>query len=158
MANHSTFGCSALRVNAVIRPMDINDIPRINQIEQQVTPHPWRENQFVDSHTKHSCLSLILNGQVIGYAIYHVVVDEAEILNIAIAPDYQGKGYGRELLDDLVNTLTKRAKRLFLEVRASNDTAIQLYDSAGFVEICLRTNYYQTKNGPEDAIMMAMEL
>jgi len=138
--------------------MDINDIPQVNQIEQQVTPHPWRDSQFVDSHAKHSCLSLILNGQIIGYAIYHVVVDEAEILNIAIAPDYQGKGYGRKLLDDLVNTVTKRAKRLFLEVRASNDTAIKLYDSAGFVEICLRTNYYQTANGLEDAIMMAMEL
>lgn len=147
-----------MRTNAAIRPMDIDDIPEINQIEQQVTPHPWRDSQFVDSHAKHSCLSLILNGQIIGYAIYHVIVDEAEILNIAIAPDFQGKGYGRELLDELVNTVTKKAKRLFLEVRASNDTAIQLYDSVGFVEICIRANYYQTESGPEDAIMMAMVL
>lgn len=142
----------------MIRPMDIDDIPRISLIEQQVTPHPWRDSQFIDSHAKHSCLSLTLDGEVIGYGIYHIVVDEAEILNIAIAPNYQGKGYGCELLDHLVETVSNKAKRFFLEVRATNDTAIQLYDSAGFVEICLRTDYYQTANGPEDAILMAMEL
>lgn len=142
----------------MIRPMDIDDIPRISLIEQQVTPHPWRDSQFIDSHAKHSCLSLTLDGEVVGYGIYHIVVDEAEILNIAIAPNYQGKGYGRELLDHLVEAVSDKAKRFFLEVRATNDTAIQLYDSAGFVEICLRTDYYQTANGPEDAILMAMEL
>lgn len=138
--------------------MDIDDISQISEIEQQITPHPWRESQFIDSHVKHSCLSLTLNSQVIGYAIYHVVVDEAEILNIAIAKPFQGKGHGRVLLDYLIAAVMKRAKRLFLEVRVSNDSAIQLYNNAGFVEICLRTNYYQTADGPEDAILMAMEL
>lgn len=138
--------------------MDIDDIPHASQIEQQVTPHPWRDSQFVDSYSKHSCLSLMHNDKVIGYAIYHIVIDEAEILNIAIDPAYQGKGYGRELLDYLVNVVSKRAKRFFLEVRATNNAAIQLYDTVGFVEICLRADYYQTANGPEDAILMAMEL
>lgn len=138
--------------------MDIDDISYISEIEQQVTPHPWSESQFADSYAKHSCLSLAFNNQIIGYAIYHVVVDEAEILNIAIAKPFQGKGHGRVLLDYLIEAVTKRAKRLFLEVRISNDAAIQLYNNAGFVEICLRANYYQTANGPEDAILMAMEL
>lgn len=138
--------------------MDINDICPISEIEQTVTPHPWRESQFSDSQAKHSCLTMTLNNQIVGYAVYHVVVDEAEILNIAIAKPFQGKGYGRMLLDYLIAAVNKKAKRLFLEVRASNDPAIELYGSVGFVEVCLRTNYYQTANGPEDAILMAMEL
>ena len=138
--------------------MDIDDIPLISEIEQEVTPHPWRESQFTDSHVKHNCLSLVHGDQIIGYAIYHVVVDEAEILNIAIAKPFQGKGYGRVLLDHVIAVVTKKAKRLFLEVRMSNDSAIELYNNTGFVEICLRENYYQTANGSEDAILMAMEL
>lgn len=138
--------------------MEITDVCHVSEIEQQVTPHPWRESQFLDSHTKHSCLVLIHETDVIGYAIYHVVVGEAEILNIAIDPSFQGKGWGRQLLEHMITIVTQQAERLFLEVRASNDTAIQLYESTGFVEVCLRRNYYQMASGSEDAILMAMEL
>ena len=141
-----------------IRPMEITDVEYICNIEQQVTPHPWRESQFVDSHAKHSCLVLVYEGSVIGYAIYHIVVGEAEILNIAIDSNFQGKGYGRQLLEHIITVVTQQAERFFLEVRASNDTAIQLYESVGFVEVCLRRNYYQMASGSEDAILMAMEL
>ncbi|MBL4566558.1 MAG: ribosomal protein S18-alanine N-acetyltransferase [Porticoccus sp.] len=141
-----------------IRPMEITDVEYISNIEQQVTPHPWRESQFVDSHAKHRCLVLENEDSVIGYAIYHIVVGEAEILNFAIDSNFQGKGYGRQLLEHIIAVVTQQAKRFFLEVRASNDTAIQLYESVGFVEVCLRRNYYQTASGSEDAILMAMEL
>ena len=138
--------------------MEITDVEYISHIEQQVTPHPWRESQFVDSHAKHRCLVLENEDSVIGYAIYHIVVGEAEILNFAIDSNFQGKGYGRQLLEHIIAVVTQQAKRFFLEVRASNDTAIQLYESVGFVEVCLRRNYYQTASGSEDAILMAMEL
>lgn len=146
--------CQAL----VFRQMTTDDVSLVSQIERQVSPHPWRQSEFVDSHGKHRCLVVTIADCVVGYAIYHVVVDEAEILNIAIAPAYQGRGYGRQLLDHLTTIVSEEAKRFFLEVRVSNDPAIQLYNSAGFVEVCLRKNYYQTDSGPEDAILMAMEL
>jgi ribosomal-protein-alanine N-acetyltransferase len=141
-----------------IREMDLSDVSHINGIEQRVTPHPWRESQFIDSYNKHSCLVLEQDNRVVGYAIFHVIVGEAEILNISIAPDYQGRGYGRQLLDHMISAVSSQAERFFLEVRVSNNKAIQLYENSGFVEVCLRRNYYQTAKGPEDAMLMAMEL
>lgn len=138
--------------------MGMSDVNPVCLIEQQVTPHPWRKSEFLDSYAKHSCLVLDVDNSVIGYAIYQVVVGEAEILNIAIDPACQGKGYGRQLLEYMVDLVSKQAERFFLEVRVSNNSAIQLYESIGFVEVCLRRNYYQTAAGPEDAILMAMEL
>lgn len=134
------------------------DVAMVSAIEQHVTPHPWRENQFLESQSKHQCLVITLDTQVIGYAIYKSVAGEAEILNIAIHSDHQGNGYGRQLLDHLINTVSDKADRFFLEVRASNKTALHLYQEVGFVEICLRRNYYQTASGPEDAIVMAKDL
>ena len=142
----------------VVRPMIASDVSQISVIEQKVTPHPWRETQFVDSVEKHHCLVLILDEQIIGYAIYQVIVGEAEILNIAVDSACQSKGYGRYLLQYVIDLVSTQAERLYLEVRESNQPAIQLYESVGFAEICLRRNYYQTAEGPEDAIMMAMEL
>lgn len=149
---------SILAKTVNIREMDLTDVSRISGIEQRVTPHPWRESQFIDSHAKHSCLVLEQDNIVVGYAIFHIIVGEAEILNIAISPDCQGRGYGRQLLDYMVNVVSNQAERFFLEVRVSNNKAIQLYENTGFVEVCLRRNYYQTAKGSEDAMLMAMEL
>lgn len=147
----------SLSISAVIRPMVVEDVPYVSIIEQQVTPHPWRESQFLESVSRHHCLVLSLETQIIGYTVYTVVAGEAEILNIAIHPGYQGKGYGRQLLEYLMSIVSEQAERFFLEVRASNHPAIHLYQDVGFVEICLRRNYYQTSAGSEDAIVMAID-
>ncbi|MFT7300144.1 MAG: ribosomal-protein-alanine N-acetyltransferase [Porticoccus sp.] len=137
--------------------MVAEDVLHVSAIEQQVTPHPWRESQFIESVSKHCCLVLTLETKVIGYTIYTIVAGEAEILNIAIHPDYQGKGYGRQLLDHLMVIVCEQAERLYLEVRASNASAIHLYQEVGFAEICLRHNYYPTPSGTENAIVMAID-
>ena len=70
-------------------------------------------------------------------------------------PQYQGQGYGKLLLTELISRLTaNRAESLFLEVRVSNTRAIALYRSAGFQEISRRKGYYPTRDGREDAIVM----
>ncbi len=143
---------------ANIRAMTNNDVPSVSAIELQVTPHPWRANQFIDSVLKHQCIVLTLETEVIGYAIYTIVAGEAEILNIAIHQAYQGKGFGRQLLDYLMDVVSENAERFYLEVRVSNEAAIHLYQEVGFVEICLRRNYYKTSAGLEDAIVMAKDL
>lgn len=142
---------------ATVRAMLAEDIDSIAAIEQQVTPHPWSRQQFQDSFEKHHCLAMIAAGQLVGYAIYTVVVGEAEILNIAIAPEWQGQGLGSQLLDAVMERITPQAERLFLEVRADNYPAQALYQNAGLVEICVRRNYYRTAAGPVDAIIMAMD-
>ena len=141
----------------LIRNMLAADLPLLAAIEQQVTPHPWRESQFRESLDKHQCLTMVLQNQLVGYAVYTIVLGEAEILNIAIGRDYQGRGYGRRFLNHLIDLMTDRAERLFLEVRVTNEPAVALYQDVGLVEICLRRNYYQNDTGQEDAIVMAMD-
>lgn len=157
MASDQVLGRQNLSILAGIRPMVAEDVPHVSAIEQQASPHPWRESQFLESVSKHHCLVLTLEAEIIGYAVYTIVAGEAEILNIAIHPSDQGKGYGRQLLDHLMTIVSEQAERCFLEVRASNHSAIHLYQDVGFVEICLRRNYYQTSSGPEDAIVMAID-
>ena len=95
---------------------------------------------------------------MIGYYLYSLVVGEAEILNIAVAPSHQGKGLGRQLLEHCLLQASEDARTVFLEVRASNFQAIRLYLDFGFNQIGERRDYYRTAHGSEDALMMAKEL
>ena len=98
-------------------------------------------------------------GQIAAFAITQVVLDEATLFNIAVHPDYQRKGLGRELLQYLIDELLQRdVMTLWLEVRASNKGAIALYESFDFNEVTIRRGYYPGVNGREDAIVMALTL
>ncbi|MDC0887776.1 ribosomal protein S18-alanine N-acetyltransferase [Porticoccus sp.] len=141
-----------------IRPMSLIDINEVSYIEKIATPYPWRKEQFTDSHKKHTCLIMAIGSSIIGYVIYNTVVDDAEVINIAIHPEYQHNGYGRYLLEYLISILPKSTKRFFLEVRVTNTNAIYLYEDIGFVAICERKNYYRSASKTEDAILMALEL
>ena len=140
--------------------MHESDLDQVANIERQVSPHPWSKQQFADSlsPSRHHCIILSADGITCGYLVFSQVVDEAEILNIAVDPQFQGRGLGRNLLEYCQQAVADKAQRLFLEVRASNNSARQLYESSGFAEVCVRHNYYQTSQGSEDAILMAMEL
>jgi len=88
-----------------------------------------------------------------------LVLDEAHLLNISIAAEYQGRGLGRELLVHMMQVARQyNALNMFLEVRVSNLAAIGLYENMGFNEMAIRRNYYPAKNGREDAILMGMAL
>jgi len=89
------------------------------------------------------------------------VLDEANLLLMAIDPKYQGKGLGFQLLDQSVELLGDGCVMVFLEVRQSNATAIGLYEKAGFHQMGVRKNYYPADralfaNGKEDAVLMAL--
>ena len=139
--------------------MDSEDLATVAAIEAQVSPHPWSLEQFQQSlQSSHHCWVLESSGRVIGYYLYSLVVGEAEILNIAVAPKHQGHGLGRLLLDHCLLQAAKKARMVFLEVRASNFAAIHLYLDNGFNQIGERRDYYRTAQGSEDALMMAKEL
>ena len=87
-----------------------------------------------------------------------MAVGEAHILNISVAPNEQGQGIGRRMLEHLIELATGKAETIFLEVRPSNVGAIALYEKMGFNEIGVRKGYYPATNGREDAIMLALEL
>ena len=141
----------------VLRPMTSSDLSAVCAIEQQVQYAPWTEKLFSDGLERHLCLVAERAEQIVGFAVVQFVVDEASLLNIAVEPTQQKQGIGRLLLDEvLAQASAKKATTVFLEVRASNQRAIQMYQEAGFNEMGLRKNYYPSANGKEHAVMMAL--
>jgi len=95
--------------------------------------------------------------EVVGFAVFHRVLDEAELRNLAIEPSHQRKGFGRSLLETGIRTLHESGVRqLFLEVRASNHRAVAFYAIAGFQVLYTRHHYYQDPY--EDALVMASDI
>lgn len=138
-------------------PMREADIDAVAAIEQRTHPFPWTHGNFVDSlKAGHSAWVLHDGGATVGYGLLMMTVDDAELLDITIAPEYQRRGLGSILLGHLFDVARSHgAVRMFLEVRASNDAGLALYRRSGFAEIGRRRAYYR---GKEDAITMACEL
>ncbi len=137
-----------------------SDLAAAYAIEQRSHAFPWSEKTFVSNQgDRYFNLRLDVDGEMAAFAVTQVVLDEATLFNIAVDPAYQRKGLGRQLLEHLISELEKKdVFTLWLEVRASNIAAIALYESLGFNEATIRRNYYPTKEGREDAIIMALPL
>jgi ribosomal-protein-alanine N-acetyltransferase len=142
------------------RPLKKADLDAVMAIEPQIYPHPWTRGNFSDSlKAGYSCQACEQDGELIGYAVMMMVLDEAHLLNISIARDFQGRGLGRRLLEHLIVMARKHgAQTMFLEVRPSNKAAIGLYESIGFNEFSVRKGYYPGANGREDAILMGLAI
>lgn len=128
-------------------------------IDCAASEFPWSKKQFADSllADDYACL-LELDSTVVGFAIFKQVLDESTLLNIAIDPDYQGKGYGRWLLEQgLKQQMARGMQSCFLEVRKSNHQARALYCSLGFIQVGVRKDYYPTSQGREHALLMSRE-
>jgi [ribosomal protein S18]-alanine N-acetyltransferase len=141
-------------------PMALLDLTRVIQIENQVYTHPWTLGNFRDSiQAGHRCVMLTYGEALIGYAVVLIAADEAHLLNLTIAAEWQRKGHGRALLLHLVSiAVTDFVRGFFLEVRPSNTAAQALYASLGFNTIGVRRNYYPARAGREDAIVMELKL
>ncbi len=144
----------------LIRPMTMDDLAAVVRNETRSYAFPWTPGQLADSIAGRDLCSVVQEeGAVVGHGIVSYGAGEAHLLNVCITRDRQGRGYGRVLLESLVEDLRVRDVRtIFLEVRPSNQAAIRLYESAGFVEVGVRPNYYPAATGHEDARVMAMEL
>ncbi len=98
-----------------------------------------------------------LNEEMIGYAVMMFVLDECHLLNISIKKNMQKKGYGSHLLNEVIRRANlTHAKTIYLEVRVSNQAAINLYDKHGFNEMSIRKDYYRAREGREDAVLMGL--
>ena len=146
-----------------IRKMKDTDIAAVSRIEKLTHIQPWSENVLTDCyHSDYLCLVAEENDyqkELKGYIILSQELDEAHLLNLCVSLKYQGFGLGRELTARGIKEVVKRgARKMFLEVRRSNMRAIRLYESFGFSEIGIRTNYYQGSSLSEDAVVMALVL
>ena len=142
-----------------LRRMRDSDLPGVMAIENANYQFPWEEDLFRDCFkANYSCWVCDEDDVVLGYSILSIGAGEAHILNICVAPAEQGQGIGRKMLENLIEVARGRAETMFLEVRPSNTVAIALYENMGFNEIGIRKGYYQSENGREDAIMLAMQI
>jgi ribosomal-protein-alanine N-acetyltransferase len=142
------------------RPIKQADIDAVMAIELRAYPFPWTVGIFRDClNVGHECWLMAGRGGLIGYFVLSCAAGEGHLLNLCVAPEHQGHGNGRRLLQQVFNVAQwYRLQRLFLEVRPSNPQAIALYESEGFNEIGRRPNYYPALKGREDGIVMAIEL
>ncbi|MDP2804682.1 MAG: ribosomal protein S18-alanine N-acetyltransferase [Gallionellaceae bacterium] len=140
----------------ILRDMTEGDIDSVLSIEQKVHSHPWTRGNFNDSLTSgYVCKVAEMEEQIMGYAILMQGVDDAELLDIAIAAPYQRRGLGRVLLKAMLMRARELGKkRVVLEVRKSSVAAVALYQAVQFDEMGVRRDYYPAKNGREDAILM----
>ncbi|MBY5949255.1 ribosomal protein S18-alanine N-acetyltransferase [Photobacterium rosenbergii] len=136
-----------------LAPHHLDDVWRI---EQAAHAFPWAESLIRKEPNKLALnCGLEIDGQLVGYCFGQLVAGEATLLNIAIDPACQGKGYGKILLEGFIELVgQQKGEEVWLEVRESNTRAYQLYESLGFNEINRREGYYPADNGREDALIM----
>lgn len=143
----------------VIRDIWWSDIPQILKIEQMSFSTPWSEMAFLNEIYNPTSINkvAVYGNEIAGYICVNRVIDEGHILNIAVHIDVRRKGIATTLLEKVVDELRmKGCKSLYLEVRASNISAIQFYEQHGFVSAGIRKNYYTSPK--EDAVVMMLEL
>jgi [ribosomal protein S18]-alanine N-acetyltransferase len=143
-----------------IRPMMEIDLPDVASIEQKSYAFPWSETIFRDClRVGYTCRALDLAGQIIGYGVMSLGAGEAHILNVCVRDEYRTVGFGRRLLEHLMERAAAAGvNEAFLEVRPSNLAAIRLYQRLGFEQIGIRRGYYQAPDGREDAIVLKLAL
>ena len=138
--------------------MESAHVSQVAQLEKLCFSAPWSENSISSELTNPLSYWLVaLDGnKVAGYVGSQTVLDESDMMNIAVDPQYRRQGIARALVEELVKCLARKESRcLTLEVRASNAGAIALYGKLGFVQVGLRKNYY--RNPREDAMILRKE-
>ncbi len=139
----------------MIRKMEHRDIKSVAQLEQQCFSRPWSERSLEREVDNPNSLFLVYEEkqEIVGYIGMYLIMDEADITNIAVSEIYRGKGYGKKLLMEAVNRIfAKGYQAMTLEVRKSNRPAICLYERAGFKIEGERKRFYESPT--EDAFIM----
>jgi len=139
----------------MMRQLSFLDIPQILQIEHECFPDPWTENMFQDEFTYGAHYIGAFDGDLLlGYAGISIVLDEAELRNVAVRPKARRRGIAQTLITKLLERDVISIAHL--EVRESNLAAINLYKHLGFEQVGCRKKYYS--NPPEAAILMSKRI
>ncbi len=139
-------------------PMDRSHLAAVAALERLCFTTPWNE-AMLEEELYNDTASFIVaqrdDGEVLGYAGLHVILDEGYIDNVAVRPEYRRQGVADRLLDVFCRFGQARLAFLTLEVRPSNTAAVALYEKHGFAEAGRRKNYYE--NPTEDALLLTKE-
>lgn len=139
----------------MIRRMAQDDLDQVAANEALCFSMPWSRTALEQTLSKKEAVYLVAeeDGRIVGHCGVTNIVGEGEITNVAVHPDYRGKGIGWELLAALLAEGKKAGITAFtLEVRAGNQPAVHLYEKAGFVSAGIRPGFYDRPK--EDALIM----
>jgi ribosomal-protein-alanine N-acetyltransferase len=143
----------------ILRPMIIEDLGQVVEIEKASMPSPWSKELFEEELKRERARYFVgeIDGQVAGYMGYWEAPEEAHIINLAIAPRFRQKGFGFQMMEYCLRFAYNKGARLAtLEVRESNEAALKLYEKMNFRTVAIRKKYYS--DNQENAIVMLREL
>lgn len=141
-----------------LRAMHLDDVPAVAALDARCIPTPWSAETFAAELSNPIGYYRVAErgGEVVGYLGAHVVLDEAHVVTVGVAPELRRQGIGERLLAEaLQHAVEQGCRRVTLEVRAFNEPAQALYRKYGFTPVSRRPRYY-SDNG-EDAIVMWIE-
>jgi ribosomal-protein-alanine N-acetyltransferase len=140
----------------LVRSMTINDLEEIVNIEKDLYKTPWNEKQYkyeLEENEFSYVFILEHNDIIVGYYGFWVMFDECDITKVSIRKEFQGMKLSNILMEDCFNRVKALGcKKINLEVRTTNERAINLYKKHGFEDVIIRKNYYG-KN--EDALILS---
>jgi ribosomal-protein-alanine N-acetyltransferase len=148
-------------VEAQFKTMLPEHLDAVLAVEQRTYAHPWNRINFLDALQSGYQAQMMVAGDVLlGYFLAMEGVEEVHLLNITVAPEYQGQGWSRIMLDALTLWSRGRAAQwLWLEVRVGNTRAMRVYEAHGYQRVGYRKDYYPAGNGQrEDAVVMGLRL
>lgn len=148
-------------VEVRFEPMREADLDAVLALEQQAYSHPWQRRHFADCLAGGYQAQLLLAGDtLLGYFVAMPGFEEVHLLNLAVAPGHQRQGWAKVMLDALVVWARGQGLQwVWLEARASNTRAVQVYKAHGFRHVGLRKQYYPADHGQrEDALVMSLKL
>ena len=152
---------AVLKPEVRLEPVHENMLDAVVSIEQRAYSHPWTRGNFADSLKSGYHRSAVwADKELLGYFVAMQGVQEVHLLNITVAPAYQGQGLSVLMLDALrLWARGQQADCIWLEVRKSNARAIQVYSRYGYSRVGERKNYYPAHQGQrEDAVVMSLKL
>ena len=142
----------------ILMNMESRHVPQVAALEKKCFSDPWSEGSVASelSNPLSRWLVAVEGEQVLGYVGSQTVLDESDMMNLAVDPAFRRRGIARALVCALIEELGKMGSRcLTLEVRASNESAQALYAQLGFESVGRRKNYYL--NPREDALILRKE-
>jgi len=143
-----------------IEPMRQTDLEAVLRIDKRCFPTPWLPGAFLTELSNRAASYLVARcgEEIVGYGGQWVIMDEAHITTLAVAPEFQGRRIGERLLIAMIEeAILQNASHITLEVRESNRVAQCLYRKYGFHEAAIRKSYY-TDNGENAIVMWAVEI
>ena len=140
--------------------MKEDDLPIVLELEEQLFTSTWKLDDFLYEMNENPFSQMFVweeDSEIIGYMGIWIIFEQAQLTNLAVSKKFQGKGYGRKLLEEGIKMCQDAGCELMtLEVRQSNIPAKSLYSSMGFEKVSVKKDYYQDNHEDADVMMKGL--